>query len=278
MQHASQEAPIGLLRRMVSRDTLAIVLDPAVLLLSYYLAYFVRFTRYPATQDFELFFQSAAIVLGSKFLCLWGHGMYRRSWWRGCYNDKLRLIRGALIGEVLAVAIIVGWQRFRGYSRVVFALDALFSVLLLFLIRESFPLFRILVNGLGLRPARERRVFVLGTSENAELTLRFLRNQRIRCVGLIDTNAGSDLGKLIWGTPVMGRVDDLGRLVGQHGTFEVVLPENEAMPYPEAEFRRMCQNWKVRLTHLGFYSAAAAPQQTAALDAAAGANDTRAQL
>ena len=262
--HAAQEAPIGLLRRMMSRDTLAILLDPAALLLSYYLAYFVRFTRYPSPQDFALFFQSAAVVLGSKFLCLWGHGIYRRSWWRGCYNDKLRLIRGALIGELLAVAAIVGWQRFNGYSRTVFALDALFSVLLLLLIRESFPLFRTLVSAAGLRPAPERRVFVLGTSENSELILRFLRHQRIRCVGLIDTNAGSDLGKLIWGTPVMGRVDDLGRLVAQHGTNEVVLPENEAVPYPEAEFRRMCQNWNVQLTRLGFYRSAAAqyPQQS----------------
>jgi hypothetical protein len=129
-----------------------------------------------------------------------------------------------------------------------------FSWALLLAIRKSFSLFRNSLDGWGLSNGKERRVFVLGTSERTEVALRFLHDQRIACAGLIDTNGGADFGRWVWGILVIGGLKDLSRLGSNHGVTEIVLPENESLPYSDMEFRAHCQHARLRLTKLGLYS------------------------
>jgi UDP-N-acetylmuramyl pentapeptide phosphotransferase/UDP-N-acetylglucosamine-1-phosphate transferase len=106
----------------------------------------------------------------------------------------------------------------------------------------------------GLKPHRNQegqKVFVLGTSENVELALSFLKGRSIECAGLIDTNGGCDVNRNLWGVRVVGRLDDLGQLAGEYGVSELVLPENESLPCSEAEFRDRCRNERLRLRKLG---------------------------
>jgi hypothetical protein len=121
-------------------------------------------------------------------------------------------------------------------------------------IRKSFSLFRTSLDGWVLGKGDVRRVFVLGTSERTELALRFLRDQRIACAGLIDTNGGADCGRWVWGTQVIGGLSDLSRLGTNHGVSEIVLPENESLPYSDVEFRAHCQHARLHLIKLGLYS------------------------
>ena len=187
-------------------------------------------------------------------MCLWVCRIYKHSWWRGSIGDFHRVGKATLIGEATAVLLIIGLYRFQGFSRLVFVLDAIFSWSLLVAIRASFSLFRESFGRWRLSEAGERRVFVLGTSEGAELALRFLRDRRIKCAGLIDTNGGSDLGRWVWGTQVVGGLDDLSGLGNRLGVREVILPENESVPYSEVEFRTFCQRAHLQLIRLGLYS------------------------
>jgi UDP-GlcNAc:undecaprenyl-phosphate GlcNAc-1-phosphate transferase len=249
----------SLLNRILVRDALVFLLDPVALSFSYYLAYFLRFRTSVPNSDLELFLRSLPIVLGVKFICLWVCRVYKRSWWRGSIGDFHRVGQATLIGEVASVLLIIGLFRFQGFSRVVFILDGVFSWTLLVAIRKSFSLFR---ESLGRwRPAHpgKRRVFVLGTSEGAELALRFLRDRRIECAGLIDTNGGSDLGRWVWGTQVVGGLNDLTALGNCHGVRELILPENESIPYSEVDFRLFCQRAHLHLIKLGLYSAEPTP-------------------
>jgi len=247
--------PRVILRRLLTRDTLAFLIDPVVLFLSYYLAYFLRFRTYVPQGELDLFLRSWPIVVGAKFLCLCSCRIYRRSWYRGSIADIYRVAQAVGLGEVATVLILTGLYRFNGYSRVVFGIDAVFSWVLLLAVRKSFSLFRDSFSTWRLRNSQERRVFVLGTSEHAEVALRFLRDRRIQCAGLIDTNGGSDLGRCVWGAQVVGGLDDLVRLANEHGVFEVILPENEAVPYSDADFNLFCSRWRLRLTKLGLYAA-----------------------
>jgi UDP-GlcNAc:undecaprenyl-phosphate/decaprenyl-phosphate GlcNAc-1-phosphate transferase len=243
-----------LLRRLLTRDALAFLLDPAALSLAYYLAYVLRFRAYVPRSDMDLFLRTWPIVLALKFISLWGCRVYRHSWWRGSKADPYRLAKATLAGEAATVLVLLAIYRFAGFSRVVFVLDAVFSWALLLAIRKSFSLFRNSLGGWGLSNDRERRVFVLGTSERTELALLFLRDQRIACAGLIDTNGGADLGRWVWGTPVVGGLKDLSRLGSNHGVSEIVLPENESLPCSDTEFRAHCQHARLRLIKLGLYS------------------------
>jgi FlaA1/EpsC-like NDP-sugar epimerase len=163
--------------------------------------------------------------------------------------------KAVIIGEILAVLAVIGLYRFVGYSRVLFIVDAFVSWALLVAVRRSFTIFRHSMHVLRSPILTERRVFVLGTSEQAEMALYFLQGQRIHCTGLIDMNGGGDLGRHLWGAPVLGRVDDLGRLASRYGVFEVVLPESEPIPCSEVEFCEFCRRENLILTKLGLYAA-----------------------
>jgi UDP-GlcNAc:undecaprenyl-phosphate GlcNAc-1-phosphate transferase len=243
-----------LLRRLLARDALAFVLDPVALSLAYYLAYFLRFRASVPHGDVELFLRTLPIVMALKFVCLWGCQVYSRSWWRGSIADSYRLAKATLAGEAATLLFLIGIYRFAGFSRVVFVLDALFSWALLLAIRQSFSLFRSSLGRWGLSNGEQRRVFVLGTSERTELALRYLRDRRIACAGLIDTNGGGDLGRWVWGTRVIGGLKDLSRLGYNHRVCEIILPEDESVPYSDVEFRVHCQQAHLRLIKLGLYS------------------------
>jgi UDP-GlcNAc:undecaprenyl-phosphate GlcNAc-1-phosphate transferase len=251
-----------LLKKVLERETLALLLDPVVLSLAYFLAYFIRFRSNVPEHDIALFLSSWPIVLAAKFSCLYLCGIYRRSWWRGSVNDVYRLGLASIIGEATAVLILVGLYRFSGYSRVVFLVDCLLSWGSLFGVRKSFRLFREVVSTWSSPFSPQRRVFVLGTSERAELALRFLRWRRVECAGLIDTNGGADLGRYVWGTRVVGKLDELSQLATHYGVSEIVLPEDEPIPYSEVELSAACKRDQLCLSMLGLYAADAkgAPQ------------------
>lgn len=243
-----------LLQQILQHDSLAFLLDPAVLSLSYYLAYFLRFETAVPRNDFAVFLHSWPIVLMAKGGAMWACGIYRHSWWRGSTGDVYRLALSSAIGEALAVLVLVGLYRFSGYSRIVFLADFGVSWIFLVVLRRSFQLFRESIRHWGSPSSLQtRRVFVLGTSENVELALRFLQAQQIECAGLIDTNGGSDVRRHVWGMNVIGQVQDLPRLAVTHRVSEVILPENEFMPCSEAEFVDSCRRDRLRVTKLGFH-------------------------
>lgn len=242
--------------KVLGRDSLVFFLDPVALSLAYYLAYFLRFGRVVPETDMALFFRSWPIVLGVKFLCLGLFRVYKRSWWRGSTRDLYHLGEAVVTGEVVALLVLLGLYRFAGFSRVVFLLDAVFSWGLLLAIRKSFTVFR---NSLGdwqhCDENAGRKVFILGTSEHAEIALRFLRDRHIPCAGLIDTNGGADVGRWVWGSRVLGSLNDLSSLRIKYGVREIILPEDESIPYSEIEFKDFCHCADVRLIRLGLYPA-----------------------
>jgi UDP-GlcNAc:undecaprenyl-phosphate/decaprenyl-phosphate GlcNAc-1-phosphate transferase len=246
----------GFLKRILARDSLAFLLDPVVLFLSYYLAYFLRFGRYVPSGDMDLFFRSWPVVIGVKFISLWLCRVYKRSWWRGSTLDLYRLAEATFLGEVAAVIILTGLYHFQGFSRAVFLFDGIFSCLFLLAVRKSFSLFRdSLGNWRNPNKAECQQVFVLGTSEHTESALRFLRDRRIVCAGLIDTNGGADVGRWVWGSQVVGGLSDLAHLGTRHGIREIILPQDESVPYNEIEFQHVCERAHMRLIKLGLYSA-----------------------
>jgi len=252
--------------RLLVRDTLALLLDPVAVSLSYYVAYFLRFSAYVPRADLDLFVRTWPIVLSVKYISLWACRVYRYSWWRGSITDSYRLAKATLVGEGAAVLLLIALYRFVGFSRVVFLLDAALSWALLLLIRKSFSHFRDLLGGWGGSKTKERRVLVLGTSEQTELALRYLRDRGIACAGLIDTNGGADLGRCVWGTEVVGSLDDLSRLGPNFGVSEIVLPENERLPYSEEDFHSFCQNAHLHLLKVGLYAVDFGAVHTAKLD------------
>jgi UDP-GlcNAc:undecaprenyl-phosphate GlcNAc-1-phosphate transferase len=251
---SQSHAPVSFARRLFSRDILAVLLDPAALSLAYYIAYVSRFGSGLAS-EYSTFLKSWPLVVGLKFAVIAAFGMYRRSWWRGSRHDYYQLVQSIVLAEALSVVMLAGLYHFTGYSRLVFVVDGALSIVFLTLIRSSSFQFRDLLRALRPRDVAARRVFLVGTSELTESALRYLALHNIRCVGLIDNNGGGDLGRRVWGTMVLGRIDDIARLATHHGVDEVIITDHEPVPVAQSEFSAICSRANVRLTRLGLYKA-----------------------
>jgi UDP-GlcNAc:undecaprenyl-phosphate GlcNAc-1-phosphate transferase len=236
---------------VLNRDALVILLDPIVLSLSYYLAFFFRFGE--VTGDhWSAFVRSWPVLLAIKSVCLLSCGVYRRSWWRGGRQDLYRLLQASLLGDVLSVIVFVGAYRFYGYSRIVFALDGVVSSLLLIATRGSFQLFRDFVETVHGPAGGERRAAILGTDHSAQVAVPLLKDYRAFCVGLIQTQREAGLARHIWGVPVLGHVDDLSQLIERHRIQDVVLPGSEPGGLVESVIALAAQR-NVRVLRLGLY-------------------------
>jgi FlaA1/EpsC-like NDP-sugar epimerase len=168
--------------------------------------------------------------------------------------NAYRLIGAIISGTIFSILFLMGLHRTYGNSHNVFLIDAIFSWVLLLTMRTSFSLFKGVLQSLESRTAPGRRVFILGTSEHTHAAIQFLKGQGIHCVGLIDTNGGGDLGRLVWGKRVLGRVTDLSKLALEHRTCEIVLPENESIPCSEIELMNRCSRENLQFIKLGLYA------------------------
>ncbi|MCI0533991.1 MAG: hypothetical protein L0Z50_02065 [Verrucomicrobiales bacterium] len=241
----------ALLRRALHADSLSLILDPVVLSLSYFCAFLLRFRGEIPAADLSLFLQSWPIVLGVKLACFVGLGIYRRSWWRSARRDAYQIVQAAMLGGAFSVIMLVGVDRFAGYSRVVFVFDAVLSVILLLVTRQFSQFLYDVLASLSSPSDSGRRALVLGTHQEAEVALRLLRNLRIQCVGLIDLNHGRDFGRYVWGVPVVGGVSTLSEAARKTRATEVVLAERGVSPSRVTEIVASCERLSLPLTELG---------------------------
>jgi len=128
-------------------------------------------------------------------------------------NQLWNLAKGALLGVATSVIALVSWRRFQGYSRGVFALDAMLAPA--FVIGARLLLERIddllRPHSLPRRPA-----LVYGAGNSGSLALRELSQNRdlaLAPVGILDDDA-TKLGREIDGVPVIGGLDQLSKLLG----------------------------------------------------------------
>jgi FlaA1/EpsC-like NDP-sugar epimerase len=131
-----------LFSRLHSQEALVFLLDPVVLSISYYLAYFLRFKSAALPGDTVLFLLSWPLVVGIKFFSLYFSRVYRHSWWRGSVSDVYMLGRATAMGEAASVLALLAWYRFAGFSRLVFVVDFFLSWWLLLALRKSASFFR----------------------------------------------------------------------------------------------------------------------------------------
>jgi UDP-GlcNAc:undecaprenyl-phosphate GlcNAc-1-phosphate transferase len=241
------------LRMFADLDRLALLLDPFVLSLAYYLGSFLIFGSVDPHEYSAFFFSTWPIVVAVKLGALYLWKVYRASWWRGSASSIYRLAGGVICGEMLIVLLALAHE-IHVRSTIIFLLDGTFSWVLLLAIRRSFSFFRGILQTLESSRRGARRVLVLGTSEHTEAAIQFLKGQGIYCAGLVDTNGGVDLGRLVWGKRVVGHVTDLSGVAAEHQITEIILPENEMIPCSEAELQDCCVRQNLQLTKLGLYS------------------------
>lgn len=221
------------------RRVFEVLLDVLLIILSYWGAY-ANFGALKGSTDWKLFLRTVPVLVFVKMATFLVLGVYRGIWRYTSVSDLVTFAKAVAVGSISSMLVILLAFRFQGYSRTVFALDAVFMFLLLAGSRLAFRLFR---NMLPVAEAAGgRRVLIYGAGDGGELLLRELRNNRdwpYAPVGFLDDDEAKK-GKVIHGLKVLGGDGDLHSVCREQQIEEIVLSSSRMSDERVQEIRRVC--------------------------------------
>ncbi|HEY3383388.1 MAG TPA: hypothetical protein VGK32_16570 [Vicinamibacterales bacterium] len=200
---------------------LDVLLDICITTLAYYTAYRVRFRDPAFVLYFPLFLHSLPLVVATTVASLWAVGAYRGRWRHFGLRDAAVLVRGTALAAFASVTAVSYLYRFERYSRGVFVISAVLTLILLSVGRASFAWVHRLAR--RVRRARER-VVLYGAGATGEAALREARSGRaaLDVVGVMD-DASDGRERRLQGVRMLGGFDALIETVGRQGVDGVIL-------------------------------------------------------
>ena len=218
--------------------------DAVLSVAAYFAAYLVRFDVRLPHNELHTFLTTVIWILPLKLLSLFFFKLYRGMWRYTGIHDLLNLLKATLASSAAIVFIILVFHRFEGFSRGVFIIDFLLSVMFLGGYRLGIRLItsyvreRELTDGNGDAWAPMKRLVIIGAGSAGEKLLREIKdNPRLRydVVGFVDDNV-SKFKMTIHGVPVLGAVSNMGRIVKDLSVDEIIIAVPSASA---AEMRRL---------------------------------------
>jgi UDP-GlcNAc:undecaprenyl-phosphate GlcNAc-1-phosphate transferase len=220
------------------RRIFEVLLDVVLVILAYWTAYAINFP--PTSPAWNLFIRTLPVLVFMKMSVFLVMGVYRGLWRYTSMSDLVVFAKAIVVSSVASVLMVLFVFRFEGFSRTVFAIDAVLMFLLLAGSRLAFRLFRQVLPAVSQQNGR--RVLIYGAGDGGELLLRELRNNRelnLSPVGFLDDDPAKS-GKVIHGLRVFGGNGDLASVCAQHEVDEVVISSTKMTDERIQEVLRSC--------------------------------------
>jgi FlaA1/EpsC-like NDP-sugar epimerase/ActR/RegA family two-component response regulator len=218
-------------------------LDAFLCFAAYYGAYFIRFDVLSG-EDLAAFGATVLWIVPLKLVLLFSFKMYRGMWRYTSVHDLLNLLKALSASTGLVVFGVLSFYRFEGFSRGVFVIDFLLSVIFLggcrlgLRVAAGYMKGKGLGNGADNQQAPLRRLVIIGAGSAGEKLLREVNENRrltYEVVGFVDDNL-SKLKLTIHGVPVLGPLENLKTIVRDFAVDELII----AVPSASAtEMRRI---------------------------------------
>jgi FlaA1/EpsC-like NDP-sugar epimerase len=214
-----------------------LVIDVGLVCTSYVLAFLIRFEGNIPTEQMQLLALTLPWIVLLKIAVFAWIGMYRGMWRYTSIADLINIITATVISAGVIALVLVLVRRFEGFSRSVLILDALITLMLIGGIRLLIRVYiQRTVPASFFHPAffpffntdREKRtrLLIVGAGDAAEKMLREIQdNPRVkyRPVGFLDDNPRKQ-GQAIHGIPVLGAIEDIGKLPIQFDEILIAIP------------------------------------------------------
>jgi UDP-GlcNAc:undecaprenyl-phosphate GlcNAc-1-phosphate transferase len=187
----------------------AVLLDGVLLTCAYAAAYVIRFREPELTGFLPHFVRSLPIVVGLQLAALWMTGAYRGA--LGAPGMRA-LLQGSFFGVIASVVAMLYFARFEGYSRLVFAFDAMLAPVFLI---ASRTLLAALDRSLHLRRSGGRGAIIYGAGRAGAIAARELRRNPdigLAPIGFVDDDP-SKRGMSVEGLGILGPLDALPALL-----------------------------------------------------------------
>lgn len=191
-------------------------IDVILLILAHYLAYHLRFPGWFYGPTFVQFITALPLLLIIKIPVFYVFGLYRGMWRYTSLNDLLNIVKATVTSFLLIVVFILFINRFHGYARSIFPLDAILTFLLISGHRVAIRFLCQNIDGSrslnqNHHPRAKKRLLLIGAGDAAEQIIREIQGNQVlpyTVVGLVDDDE-KKVGLKIHNIPILGLVDDL---------------------------------------------------------------------
>jgi UDP-GlcNAc:undecaprenyl-phosphate GlcNAc-1-phosphate transferase len=229
-----------------------VLLDLALISLAYYAAFRFRFQGDAFAHFLTYFAASFPLVLACQMAGLAIAGKYRQVWRTFGPRELVGIIKGVWIGVATSALVILYLPyRFEGFSRLVFAIDAV--VLLCLLVGA-----RVAIASTDEYLRRRRGVgqptLIYGAGRGGGLLVRALLEDpthAVSPVGFIDDDVAKRRLRLE-GVPVLGAFEDLSALIAKHSIAQVLVSTKALDRTRLAETASLCRERGVTIRAMRF--------------------------
>lgn len=203
------------------------LMDIAAVLVSFWVAFQVRFDFAVPEVYLNSFYRTLPVVLALRIASFYYFGLYRGIWRYASMADLVSIVKAVAASQVLSAAVIMSLLR-QDFPRSVLIVDPILALILVggirFLIRATREM-RYKGYSKGLR-----KVLIFGAGDLGESILRGLRRGRDNkyyVVGFLDDNRDKWHHR-IHGTPILGGRDVLAAMIEKYAVDEVVIAVNHS--------------------------------------------------
>ena len=192
--------------------------------LAYVLSFALRFDLRIPPHWIGVLASTLPIMLGAKLIGFHAFGLFS-GWWRHVsLRDVEDIAYGNLLGSALLLAGLFFLRGLQGFPRAVLVLDLFLCTTLMAGFRVAVRLLRERAEAPGPRRVDTLALIVGAGTAGIGLLQEMERRRRLRVavVGFVDDDE-SKRGLRVCGTPVLGDVDEIPRLVSEHDVGEVLI-------------------------------------------------------
>lgn len=206
--------------------------DIGLIIAAYFLSFYLRFEGHIPKPFFNTFQETVPVVVIIKIAFFFSLNLYRGMWRFTGLKDLKNVFLAALFASATLTLYILFLYRFEGYSRSVYVMDFVLTLLFIGGVRICVRL--IMNRGFGIRndffnikPSEYiKRMLIIGAGNAGEKVVREMMDNaaiRMRPVGFLDDDPNK-WGKAIHGVAVKGKVDDVFKYLDEFDEILIAIP------------------------------------------------------
>ena len=219
-------------------------IDIILILLSYFLAYLLRFELDIPQHEFFIFLKSVTIVLIIRIGIFYTFGIYKNLWKYAGVRDLITIVLACTVSSILIITTlyVVGIVE---HSRSILFIDWLLCITLIGASRLSL---RILSENSKPENKFRKNILIIGAGDVGDMALRMLQfdsQDNYHVVGFIDNDYGVH-GKTIHGLKVLGSYKEIPECVSIFRIDEVLIAVPKISSEEMKTILKYCKESNVR--------------------------------
>ena len=209
---------------LYKKQILQILVDIVVINIAYVSAYLLRYEGVLSDRNLDLIESSLPILILVKISLFSVFGLYKGEWRYIGINDMLQVFKSTSIGSLLCMSAMFILFRSDEYSRSVFLIDYVLTLLMIGGTRVFIRVFREYFSTV-IDESEKLPILIVGAGDGGELLLREIKNNpkiNYKPMGFIDDDIKKKK-RVIHGLKVLGTRDDMPSIIKRKGIKKVIV-------------------------------------------------------